>query len=300
MLDLIRKWTKAVFSFTPCGTTTLGNRGGGDDDEPVLPKPKSPAELMSEQAAWMQGEFPEYYGTREWGAGQLKQIPSFDIAPIEYEKFGPTSFEEALGTRYFENVWPETERAIKHGLSLSGMAYSPVLGAQLGKARGGIEYDIGRYLSELGEQRAVRDYERRLKEMGAGEEARQFAISQAMGTQPMEYLPQWQQQEQNRYTADLMEYQKALKEYEKGKMGGTWGSLIGMGVGAIAAPFTGGLSLIPAMALGGGLGGMIGKMGWGGEPGVSMADALSIYQTGQEPSIEEILKAIVKAEVVGQ
>ncbi len=94
---------------------------------------------------------PLAYGARE---GALSDISTPESAMDYYGGFGPTSFEEALGNQYFENVWPGMEREIKHGLSLSGIESSPILAQQLGQARGEIGFDIGSYLSNLGQQRA--------------------------------------------------------------------------------------------------------------------------------------------------
>ena len=73
----------------------------------------------------------------------------------------------------------------------------------------------------------------------------------------------------------------ALNEYWRQKQadasgggaGGALGSLIGMGLGAALAPFTGGLSLAAGAAIGGGLGGLAGSYMTGGDTLTSLTYA---------------------------
>jgi hypothetical protein len=253
--------------------------GGSSDPEPELPKPATPAEMFSEYGAYQRGAFPETYGAREQAAGYLSGLPDYatkiGVDMPAYETFGPTSFEEALATKEFEQAWPRAKETTLGQLSQSGFAYSPYAAATLGKVRGGMETDIGKYLSELGRTRYTEELEKRMMEAQWSEQARQFNVSQALGIQPMEYLPTWQQQEQYGYQADLAEYQEQLNK-AKGPSWGTIGSVAGMALATAAAPFTGGLSLasIPMIAGAGAIGGMAGELFGGGEAPMDLGTAL--------------------------
>lgn len=263
-----------------------------------MPEIKVPSaeELFQKGLGWAQGAFPEATGAREQAAKYLTssgfQTP-VSVAPTDYSQFQPTSLEQALSSQYFENVWPETAEAVKHGLSLSGMATSPILGRQLGKARGQIGYDIGRYLSELGQRRGEMDLQRRMQEAQMSETARRFNVAQAMGIDPMSMITPYAQtgatQSARQAEADLQNYMNEMQ----GGMGGTIGSLIGMGAGAIAAPFTGGLSLLPAMSMGGALGGQIGSL-FGGQSPIDMGSALQIGQMGQQMGTQNLFNDYLK------
>lgn len=79
-----------------------------------------------------------------------------------YAGFQPTSFEQALGNQYFQNVEPSAEESIKHGLSLSGLDSSPILASMLGKQMGQTQFDIGSYLSAQAGNRADQSLTNRL------------------------------------------------------------------------------------------------------------------------------------------
>lgn len=115
---------------------------------PAPPKLPTADELYSSGNAFAKNNFSGAYGAREGALGDLAKGNDY------YAGFQPTSFEAALGDRYFENAWPGTEESIKHGLSLSGLDSSPLLAEQLGTARSGLEYEIGKYLSDQGNERA--------------------------------------------------------------------------------------------------------------------------------------------------
>jgi len=257
---------------------TRNNRGGGED-EPEMPKPKTPAEMFSEQASWMGGQFPETFKSREEAAGYLSGLPGYEtpvsISMPSYETFQPTSFEEALATKEFEQAWPSVKETTLGHLTQTGFAYSPYAAATLGKVKGGMEVDIGKYLSELGRTRYTEELGKRTEEARMSEAARQFNVAGALGIEPMEYLPSWQREEQLGYQADLAEYQRKLGK-AKGPSGGSIGAMIGMGLATAAAPFTGGLSLasIPMIAGAGSIGGMVGETFWGGESPVDLGTAL--------------------------
>lgn len=75
--------------------------------------------------------------------------------PNYYSQFQPISLEQALGSQYFSNVWPDEQAAIRQQFSQSGLTSSPALAETLGRAQGGLETQIGSYLSSQGDTRAT-------------------------------------------------------------------------------------------------------------------------------------------------
>lgn len=122
------------------------------------PPPKLPTaeELYGAGTNFAKTNMPLAFGAREGGLADLARGSDY------YAGFQPTSFDEALTNRYFQNVWPSTQESIKHGMSLSGLDSSPLLAKALGDARGGLEYQIGSYLSDLGNTRATNSLTARL------------------------------------------------------------------------------------------------------------------------------------------
>lgn len=82
--------------------------------------------------------------------------------PNYYASFQPTSFEQALGDQNFKNVWPNQQNYMANTLSKSGMAYSPTAAATLGKAYGDTSFNIGSYLANQGNQRAMSSLQQRM------------------------------------------------------------------------------------------------------------------------------------------
>lgn len=117
---------------------------------------KSASDIFGSATQFGQQNMPNAYGARESALGDLSKGNSY------YEGFQPTSFEQALGNQYFQNVWPQTEESIKHGLSLSGLDSSPLLAQQLGQAQGNLGVQIGQYLSDQGNTRATNSLNARL------------------------------------------------------------------------------------------------------------------------------------------
>lgn len=123
---------------------------------PAPPKLPTAEELYSAGNNFAKTNFSNAYGAREGALTDLSKGSDY------YAGFQPTSFENALTSKYFENVWPDTQESIKHGLSLSGLDSSPLLADRLGKARGSLEMQIGQYLSDQGNQRAQYSLNNRL------------------------------------------------------------------------------------------------------------------------------------------
>lgn len=258
---------------------------------PQAPQYRQAQDIYGEAKKWGLGEMPLAYGARESALSDIGKGAAY------YSQFQPTSFEEALTNQYFQNVYPGMERAIKGGLSLSGMESSPILAEQLGKARGQIGFDIGEYLSNLANQRA------------------QYSLESRMGIDPYSILNpyanlttlQSNKQLEAQYDRDM---QQAIQQYQQELAGeqerkakiGSIGSLLGMAAGGLLAIPTGGLSLaaMPAIMGGAGLGGALGGQistlfGGAGSP-ISMGDAFQNYLQTRQPGttttlpVDETLK----------
>ena len=243
---------------------------------PVLP---TAAQLLPSATTWAQSNYPLAYGARE---GALTDINN----PAYYAGFQPTSFEQALGDQYFQNVWPDTEREILQKLSMTGMEYSPITAATTGKAKGDLMTTIGEYLSNLGQTRA------------------QYSLQSRLGIDPYNvYSPyletdigQSNKQAAYNYQAAMAkaqaDYDNAMAEYKQKQAGissafGMGGAGIGGLLALLAAIPTGGLSLaaLPAIlgaaGAGAGLGSSIGGYAaplFGGSSGggMGMQDALAL------------------------
>lgn len=127
----------------------MGKNSTPQYNPPPAPKYPTADELYGSATKYAKENSPLAFGARETALADISKGNAY------YEGFQPTSFEQALGNQYFKNVWPAQEESIKHGLSLSGLDSSPILASMLGKARGQTEFDIGSYLTQQGNQRAV-------------------------------------------------------------------------------------------------------------------------------------------------
>ena len=114
---------------------------------PPAPRLRTAEELFGSATNWARTNNPLAYGAREGALADINR-PEF------YSGFQPTSMEQALGSQYFQNIMPDIEKSIKHNLSLSGMASSPILSRQIARERGQVGYDVGKWLSDQGNQRA--------------------------------------------------------------------------------------------------------------------------------------------------
>lgn len=222
---------------------------------PPPPQYKTAQDLFAQAIAFAQANFPLAYGSREGALADLAKGTDY------YASFAPTSFEEALGNQYFKNVYPDAEKSIRGALSLSGLDSSTVLADKLGQARGDIGYDVGRYLSDLGNQRAQYSLSNRLA----------IAPEAAYGTYLQTDLGQSNLQTEGNYQAALqqamVDYQNAYQKYESDMaLQGMIGSLVGAGIGSFAGP--GGASI------GAGLGGSL-FGGSGGGP-ISFQDSIGL------------------------
>ena len=258
---------------------------GGDQPEyspPPAPKLKTAQEIFDESMGFAKQNYPLAYGAREAALADIGKGAEF------YKGFGPTSFEEALGSQYFQNIWPDTERQIKQALSLSGMEYSPILAEQLGESRGRIATDIGEYLSNLGQSRAQYSLQSRLGIDPQG----------VSGPYAQTTMNQSNQQAQLDYEASVAraqaDYQNALaKSKEKQSKVTALMTIGGIALGAA----TGGLGWIGAgglmaagvgAGLGGAIGGLASPLFGGGQSPISFSDALAMSQSPQQQKTQDL------------
>lgn len=102
---------------------------------------------------------PEAFGARE---GALRDIATPESTTAFFQGFQPTSLEQILGAQTFQNIFPDVQRSIKQNLSLSGIASSPILAQQIGRARGELGVSIGEILRRQAESRATGSLNARL------------------------------------------------------------------------------------------------------------------------------------------
>ncbi len=299
----------------------MGCFGGGKPPERPIPKRvtvKQAKDIFPEAYQFAEERMPLALTARERALADISPVlvtpedfaayQTFDygrLTPEYFAKFQPTSFEEALANQYFKTVWPETERQIKHALSLSGMATSPILAEQLGKARARLGYNIGSYLAELGRRQAELALQRERDLMNLAQRRAELAIQgrqrawlTAAGIDPVSVYGPYAETALNQANLQAqldaaregakaeIEYQNALAKYNAKRSGITGLSRLGgMVLGAVAAPFTGGLSLLPAMAMGGAIGEAAAPL-WGGGPAspTSFSSALEIWNKYKKPS----------------
>ena len=224
---------------------------------PEAPKLPTAGELFGEGIGVAKDVAPLAFGARESALGD---IATPEKAMQYYSGYGPTSFEDALSNQYFENVWSDTEREIKHGLSLSGMESSPILSKQLGEARGKLGYDIGSYLSNLGNQRATANLSSRLgidpysmitpyTNLGATQSGRQASYD-------------WQEsqaQAESQWINEMNEYEDQMAFAKS--MGSVFGPVAGWGFGG---PEVGVSAMGDMLQAGAGMMGGVPGMGGGG------------------------------------
>lgn len=250
----------------------MGKNSTPQYNPPAPPTLKSASDIYGSATDYAKTNMPNAFGARESALSDLSKGNSY------YEGFQPTSFESALGNKYFQNVWPDTQESILHGLSLSGLDSSPLVASQLGKARGGLETQIGQYLSDQGNNRA------------------QYSLNSRLGIDPNQVTSPYVQTDTNQsnsqsqlnydYQQQLAQaqYQQAVEKYNQQQalykaigtispLGGPiYGAINGGGQGfasglsgtmqtaQMALPLMmGGMGATGGMGAAGGLGGMFGS-----------------------------------------
>ena len=228
---------------------------------PAPPTLPTAEQLFGSATAFGKRESPLAYGAREGALQDLALGPEF------YQRFQPTSFENALSSQYFKNIYPDVEKNIRGSLSLSGIESSPILARLSGKAYGDLSTQIGEYLSNLGNERARYSLDRRLSIDPFSTYGNYLNTDIGQSNDQADLNYQYAQQ------MAMANYMSALDKY---KQKGSMVSTIGAGLGGGAGFFLSGGNPGGA-ALGASLGGTAaGLFGGSGTP-ISFADALSIY-----------------------
>ena len=208
---------------------------------PSAPAPKqvvlpSPEQVLQSGVDFAQKYQPLAYSSRE---GLLGSFSTPESANAFYNQFQPSSFEEALGNQYFKNMLPASENKIKSSLALSGMSNSPVLARLLGENTNDLNYQIGSYLSNLGNQRA-NDFIN-FRNINPQE------ISGRYSNTYQDQANKVAQAEQDYYNQQAMyDYQNAMNKYQQQQQKAKMYTMLG---GAALGALTGGLAL-PAMGIG--------------------------------------------------
>lgn len=218
----------------------MGKNSAPSYNPPPPPKLPTADELFASGTNYAKQNSPIAFGAREQALQDVNN-------PNYYAAFQPTSMESALASQNFNNIWPEQEAYLSNILSKSGMAYSPTAAATLGKNRGNLQYQIGQYLTDLGNTRATNSLNmRNIDPMSMVTPYVNTGMQQGNAQAGMEY--QYQQ------ALAQAAYQQALqKQQQQQGLFGSLGTLGGAGLGALLAAPTGGMSL--------GMGAMLGGMG---------------------------------------
>src|SRR5258708_3493013 len=116
--------------------------------------PSAPVQAISGQDLYNQGQ--SWYQQNQPGLYNAQSTALSNANnPNYYNQWGPTSLQQALGNQYFQNTWPDEQALIKQQFSQSGLSSSPALAETLGRAYGGLETQIGSYLSTQAQQEAT-------------------------------------------------------------------------------------------------------------------------------------------------
>lgn len=180
-------------------------------------------QLFSQGTNFAKTNMPNAYGARE---GALKDLQDPNAY---YGSFQPTSMESALGNQYFQNIWPDMQKSIMNNLSLSGMSNSPVLADTLARNQGKLQFDVGSFLSNQGNQRATDSLNSRL-----GIDPMASMINPYVQTGMNQGNFNAQQQNQYQQALAQQQYQQEMQKYQQHQgMISTLGTLGGAGLGAM-------------------------------------------------------------------
>lgn len=241
----------------------------GKPKTPEYPKIQ-PASVITGQDATKQAmDLANQYFGPQMGA-QAQGLADLGMGNAYYEQYQPTSFEQALANQQFQNIWPDEQALIMNQLSKSGMAYSPVAAATLGKAYGNLASGIGEYLNTQANTRATNNLTALL---GFDPNAYYGPISNAITGQSNQQATLTQNA--NMQNADA-QYKNDLSRYAQNQSGmGALGTVGGAALGALLAAPTGGMSLGMGALLGSGIGNAV--LG-GGNAGGSLGNYLLASQ----------------------
>lgn len=243
------------------------NIGGGcfSSKQPTYNPPAPPTlptadQLFASGTNYAKSNNPMAFGAREGALTDLQNPTAY------YQSFQPTSFEQALGNQSFQNVWPDTQNYMANILGKSGMAYSPVASATLGKEYGNLSQSIGQYLSDQANGRATNSLNARLgiDPMSMVTPFVQTGMTQGNNQANLDYGYQ-QALAQQQYQQQMNQYQQqAAMAKMFGQISPLGGNIYGASTGHLGDSLGGTMqsfnSFAPALMSGmtGGLGGMFG------------------------------------------
>ncbi|MES1987153.1 MAG: hypothetical protein V4440_03830 [Pseudomonadota bacterium] len=254
-------------------------------EQPTYTPPKpidaaSGSDLYNQGQSWFQQNQPGLFNAQSTA---LKNAND----PNYYAQWQPTSFEQAMGNQYFNNVWPDTQAFMKNQLSQSGFINSPGAAQAMGNTLGNLKMGIGQYLSDQGNSRAT-------NALNAGLEISQSSmlnpfvqtagnqsnLNTGMQNQYQQALAQQQyQQQMNQFQ------QQAALAHTLGQIspigGGIYGASTGHfgdALGGTAQSFQQMMPLMMGMA--GGMGGFGGMFSGGGGTAGQMSDYMNSTPNG--------------------
>lgn len=116
-----------------------------------------PAPPTLQTADQLYGSAQNFYQNNGYGNLLTAQGTALNNAnnPNYYAGFQPTSFENALATQNFNNIWPQEDAMIKNQFANSGMNFSPALASTEANAYGNLSTQVGSYLADQGNTRAT-------------------------------------------------------------------------------------------------------------------------------------------------
>lgn len=231
--------------------------GGCFGGQPQINIPQAPQlptaqEIFQDALSFNQDLSPLALGAREEALGIISDPTRF----LDFvSSFQPTSQEQAIADSQFANLLDTATRQAGQQSSLRGI--DSAFPALFERAITPGLIDIGTYLTNLGTARAGSSLSSRL------------AIDPNAVLQPFVQTAQIQSTNQANLDRNqqLLQAQADFQNALNADRG--LGRLIGAGLGAVAAPFTGGLSLLPAIGIGSSIGGLF-------EGDFGIGDALSL------------------------
>jgi len=205
--------------------------------------PKSAQDLYQQALDFWQNNYPNILKAKEKAIEELANFgPDFfskyDIikpTPITsdyFDQFTPTSFDEALTSRYFADVYPEAKKEALHILSKTGMADPYRAATTMGKLRGDIGVNIGEYLANKAYNQAVQGIQRERDLMNLGQARATLGLDtiyKRLGIDPTMLINPYVATDINQSNLSLdTDYQNALTQAaEKSAKTGLVSNLIG-------------------------------------------------------------------------
>lgn len=255
---------------------------------PTLPTAQ---ELFSQAQSFGNQNMPNAMGAREGALTDLQNPTQY------YSGFQPTSFEQALGSQSFQNIWPDQQAYMMNLLGKSGMASSPVAATTLGNAYGNLATNIGQYLNTQANDRATGSLNARLgidpmasimnpfanvgQQQGNSQANLQYGYQQALAQQ--QYQQQMNQFQQQAAAAKMMGQISPLGGTiygaSTGHLGDAWGGTgqtMSSVLPMIMGMFTGGAGGAGAGA-GAGAGNSFGQAISSGVGGVNTPSAMPVF-----------------------